>query len=111
MRGAKKKGNSSLRQRNELVFLRYRGKAAGFPILFGLLDTFLAGRDEIPPDMSWALQRVAAQKHHPCRLERLDGDAVTGPEDQELRTPVALIGNLDFAVHEIDRALLVGRIE
>src|SRR5271168_3122392 len=101
------KGNSSLRQRNEFVFLRYRGKVTGFPILFGLLDAFLAGGDEIPPDMPRALQRVAAQKHHPRRPQRLDRDAVAGPEDQKPRALVALVRDLDFAVDKVDRALFV----
>src|SRR5215510_6654323 len=69
-------GFSSLRQRNELVLLRNRGEAAGFPVLFGLLDPLLAGGDEIPPDMARAFQRVAAQEHHPRRLKRLHRDAI-----------------------------------
>ena len=48
-------GISSLRQRNELMFLRNGGKSTGFPVLFGLLDPLLAGGDEIPPDVPRAL--------------------------------------------------------
>src|SRR3954453_4801599 len=80
---------SLFRQRNELMFLRNRGEAAGFPILLGLLDPLLAGRNEIPPDVARALQRIAAEKHHPRGLERLDGDAVAGPEDQQPRPLIA----------------------
>ena len=60
--------DSSLRQRNELMFLGNMGKAAGFPVLFRLLDPLLAGGDEIPPDMARAFQRVAAEEHHARRL-------------------------------------------
>src|ERR1700757_2882314 len=81
--------DSLFRQRNELVLLRNGCKTSGFPVLFGLLDALLAGGDEIPPDVARALQRVAAQKHHPCRLQRLYGDAVAGAEDQEPRALIA----------------------
>src|SRR5215467_9214442 len=104
-------GITSLRQRNELVLLRNRSEAAGFPVLFGLLDPLLAGGDEIPPDMARALQCVAAQKHHPGRLERLHGDAVAWAEYEQARAFIALIGDLDFAVDEIDRPLLVIGVE
>src|SRR5215831_963708 len=91
-------GITSLRQRNELVLLRNRSEAAGFPVLFGLLDPLLAGGDEIPPDMARALQCVAAQKHHAGRPGGLHGDAVAGPEDQQQRPLVALACDLHFAV-------------
>ena len=63
-----REGDSSLRQRNELVFVGNVGKAAGLPVLLRLLDPLLAGGNEIPPDMARAFQRVAAEKHHPRRL-------------------------------------------
>src|SRR6516165_934520 len=100
-----------LRQRNELVLLRNRRKAARLPVLLGLLDPLLARRDEIPPDVAWTLQRIAAQKHHPCRLDRLYRDAVARPEDQQQRTLIALARNFDLAVDEIDRALLMIGVE
>ena len=88
-----------------------RGKAAGFPVLLGLLDPLLAGGDEIPPDMARAFQRIAAEKHHPRRLQRLHGDAVAGPKDQQPRPFIALVGDLDLAIDDIDRALLVIGVE
>ena len=91
------------------MFLRNRGEAAGFPVLLGLLDPLLAGRDEIPPQVPRAFQRVAAEKHHAGRLQGLDGDAIAGPEDQEPRRLVSLVGDLDLAVDQIDRALLTMR--
>src|SRR5262245_15800958 len=100
-------GFSSLRQRNELVLLRNRGEAAGFPVLFCLLDPLLAGGDEIPPYMARALQRIAAQKHHPSRQESLHSDAVARTEYEQARAFIALIGDLDLAVNEIDRPLLM----
>src|SRR4051794_41885834 len=90
--------DSLFRQRNELMFLRNRGEAAGFPVLLGLLDPLLAGGDEIPPDVARALQRIAAEKHHPRGLERLDADAVARPEDQQPRPLIALVRDLDLAV-------------
>src|SRR4029077_20719875 len=87
--------DSSLRQRNELVLLRNLGKTAGFPVLFGLLDPLLAGGNAIPPDVARALQRVAAEEHHPRRLGRLHRDAITWTEDQQARRFIALVRNLD----------------
>src|SRR3954447_13953083 len=81
---------SLFRQRNELMFLRNSGEVAGFPVLLGLFDPLLAGGDEIPPDVARALQRIAAEKHHPRRPHGLHGDAVAGAEDQEPRTFIAL---------------------
>src|ERR1700692_557451 len=104
-------GNSSLRQRNELMFVGNMGKTAGFPVLFCLLDPFLGGGDEIPPDVARALQGVAAEKHHPGWSCRLDRDAVAGAEDQQPRSFKATAGYLDFAVDHIDRALLLVGIE
>src|SRR5437016_5936089 len=98
--------DSSLRQRNELVFLRNMGKTAGFPVLFGLLDPLLAGGDEIPPDMPRAFQRVAAEEHHPRRLDRLHRDAVAGPEDQQPRAFITFTRDFNLAIDQIDRALL-----
>src|SRR5258707_13460642 len=87
------------------------GKTSGFPVLLGLLDPLLAGRDEIPPDVARALQRVAAEEHHPRRLDRLHRDAVAGPEDQEARRLIALVRDLDFALDHLDRGLLVVGVE
>src|SRR4051794_29236621 len=85
MRAGWRRGDGLLRQRNELMFVGNMGKTAGFPILFGLLDAFLAGGDEIPPDMPRAFQRVATEKHHPCRQSSLHGDAIAGPKNQQPR--------------------------
>src|SRR5487761_2331992 len=82
-------GKSSLRKRNELMFVGDGSEAAGFPVLLGLLDPLLAGGDEVPPDMARAFQRVTAEKHHPCRFCRLHGDAIAGTKDQQPRTFVA----------------------
>src|ERR1700748_2540881 len=92
--------NSLLRQRNELVLLWNRSKTSGFPVLLGLFDPLLAGGDEIPPDVARAFQRVAAEEHHPRRLQRLHRDAVAGPEDQQFRAFVALMRDLDLAVDQ-----------
>src|SRR5947208_2585694 len=103
--------DSSVRQRNELVFPEDMGKTAGFPVLFGLFDPLLAGGDEIPPDMARSLQRVAAEEHHPHRFHRLHRDAVAGPEDQKPWRLVALARDFDLAVDQIDRTLLMIGIE
>src|SRR6478672_7638934 len=97
--------DSSLRQRNELMFLGNLSKAAGFPVLFRLLDPLLAGGNEIRPDMAWAFQRVAADEHHARPRDRFHRDALAGPEDQQSRPLVAFVGNFAFSVDEIDRAL------
>src|SRR3984893_7052405 len=104
-------GDRSLRQRNELMFVGDMGETAALPVLLGLLDPFLAGGDKIPPDVTRAFQRVAAEKHHPRRFCRLDGDAVAGPEDQQTCPLMAIAGNLDLAIDHIDRVFLVIRVE
>src|SRR5207244_6066869 len=76
----RERGNSSLRQRNELGLVGDVREAAALPVRLGLLDPFLGGGDEIPPDMARPFQRIPAEKHHPhgsCRLRR---DAVARPE-------------------------------
>src|SRR5450755_1955823 len=104
-------GDRLFRQRNELVFVGDMRETAALPVLFGLLDPFLAGGDKIPPDVTRAFQRVAAEKHHPRRFCRLDGDAVAGPKDQQTWPLMAIAGNLDLAIDHIDRALLMIRVE
>src|SRR5258708_19527574 len=83
------------------------GEAAAFPVLLRLLDPLLTGRDEVPPDMARAFQRLAAKKHHARLADGPDRDAVAGPEDQQSRALVAVARYLDFAIDHIDRALLV----
>src|ERR1700685_366386 len=97
----------SFRQWNELVLVGDGSKAAGLPVLLGLLDPLFTGGDEIPPDMTRTFERISTEKHHPRGLQRLDGDAVAGAEHQEARALIALVGDLDLAVHDIDGALLV----
>src|SRR3984885_12451381 len=99
--------DGSFRQRNELVLVGNGSKAAGLPVLLGLLDPLFTGGDEVPPDVTRTFESISTEKHHPRGLQRLDGDAVAGPEHQEARALIALIGDLDLAVHDIDGALLV----
>src|SRR5882762_10784556 len=101
----------SLRQRNEFVFVRNVREAARLPVLLGLLDSLLAGGDEIPPDMARAFQRIAAEEHHPRRRDRLDRNAIAGPEDQKARSFISIAGYVDFAIDEIDGALLMVGVE
>src|SRR5450432_1108637 len=82
-RHKQEKGDSSFWQRNELVFVGDVREAAGLPVLLGPLDPLLAGGYEIPPDVARALQRVAAEKHHPGWLCRIDRDEIAGPENQQ----------------------------
>src|ERR1700741_1751477 len=84
---------------------------AGLPVLLGLLDPLLTRRDEVPPDVARAFQRIAAEEHHSGRRYGFHGDAVAGPEDQESRAFITLVRDLDFAVDQIDRALLMIGIE
>src|SRR6202020_2481103 len=84
----------SLRQWNEFVLVGDGSKAAGLPVLLGLLDPFFTGGDEVPPDMTRTFERISTKKHHPRRLQRLDGDAVAGPKHQKARTFIALVGDL-----------------
>src|SRR5882724_4423441 len=109
--GAERSWDGSLRQRNEFVFVRNVREAARLPVLLGLLDSLLAGGDEIPPDMAWAFQRIAAEEHHPRRLYRLDRNAISGPKDQKARPFITITGYVDFAIDEIDSALFMVGIE
>src|ERR1700738_1799309 len=104
-------GDRSIRQRNELMFVGDVSEPAALPVLFGLLDPFLAGGDEIPPDVTGPLQRVAAEKHHPRRFCRFDGDAVARPKDQQTWPLMAVAGNFNLAIDQVDRALLMIRVE
>src|SRR3984957_13016404 len=98
---------SSFRQRNELVLVGNSSKAAGLPVLLGLLDPLFTGGDEVPPDMTRAFEGISTEKHHPRRFQRLDGDAVARAKNQKTRTLIALVGDFDLAVHDIDGALLM----
>src|ERR1700720_1346169 len=99
-RRKKDDGGSSLRKRNELMFVGDGSEAAGLPVLLGLLDPLLAGGDEVPPDMARAFQRIAAEKHHPRRFCSPYGDAIAGPENQKPRPLIAIAGYFDFAVDQ-----------
>src|SRR3954453_20393449 len=92
----------SLRQRNEFVLVGDVREASALPVLLGLLDPLLAGGDEIPPDMTRAFQRVAAEQHHPHGRDRLHRDAIAGPENQQPRSLIAVAGYFDLAVDHID---------
>src|ERR1700733_12421790 len=64
-RGKKRTRENSLRQRNEFVLIGNGCEAAALPVRFRLFDPLFTGRDEIPPDVARAFQRVAAEEHHP----------------------------------------------
>src|SRR5258708_17785798 len=103
-------GDTSLRQRNELMFVGDVSETAALPVRFGLLDPFLAGGDKIPPDVTGPLQRVAAEKHHPRRFCHVDGDAVAGPEDQQTWPLMSIAGNFNLAIANVDRTFFMIRV-
>src|SRR5260370_28575575 len=107
----RREGDGSLRQRNELVFVGDMRESATLPVLLGLLDPFLAGGDEIPPDVARAFQRIAAEKHHAHRLRGLYGNAIAGPKNQQPRPLIAIARYLDFAVYQVDGALFEVGVE
>src|SRR3954451_15606161 len=76
---------TSLRQLNEFVFVGHLRETAALPFLLGLLDPFLAGGDEIPPDVARSLEGIAAQKHHARCFSCLHRDAIAGTKDQQAR--------------------------
>jgi len=55
------------------------------------------------------LQCIAAQKHHPHRCHGFHSDAVAGRKIRRRRALIALARDLDLAVDQIDRALLIGQ--
>src|SRR3981189_1856008 len=97
----RREGDSLLRQRNELMFVGNMGETPGFSVSVSLLDPLLAGRDEIPPEVARAFQRITAEEHHPRRSCGFDRDAIAGPEDQQPRALIALIRDLALAIDQI----------
>src|SRR5687767_5051841 len=58
---------SSFRQRDKLHLFGYGRESPFSPILFCLLDPLLRTRNEIPPDMTWTIERLAAEEHQATR--------------------------------------------
>src|SRR5665213_4281576 len=61
----------------------------GFPGGFGPLDPLARRRDEIPPDVTLAIQRCAAEKHHPRVSDGLDLSTFTLVEDHHVAVGMA----------------------
>ena len=47
------------------------GKRPVLPVALGLLDALARAGDEVPPDVALAVERGAAEQHHPRRARRL----------------------------------------
>ena len=96
-----KRSNSLLRQRNELVFLGNNRKPTGFPVLFGLFIRSLL--EETKFHQIWRGPSSASPPRNIIRgPDGFDGDAVARPEDQQARTLMTLVRDLDLAVDQID---------
>src|SRR5207244_1247873 len=98
-------------QRDEFRLAGDRRKSAASPVFFRLFDPLLARRDEIPPDVARAFHSAATEKHHARSALRANGDPVTRTEDKEPRALERVAGDLNLSFHEVDRALLIVRIE
>src|SRR5687768_16617662 len=79
---------SSLRKRNELaVIARNRAESravrtrAGAPFRLGFLDSRARARNQIPPDVSLAVERGSAENHEPRVLNGLDLETPTRRSD------------------------------
>ena len=92
-------------KRNELCFARHRGESSALPIFFRLLDPFHPRGHEIPPDVAWALQCRAAEKHQARRARFSHRDLVARLEDQKPRPVECLARNIDLALDDINRPL------
>src|SRR3954463_1102741 len=73
-----------LGQRDELGIVRHGVEPALAPIFLGLRDPFGPRGDEVPPEMTRPVHRLAAEHHEPGRLRRANADPVAGAEDQQL---------------------------
>src|SRR6187551_2067286 len=83
----------------------------GFPICLSLFNALFAGRHEIPPDMARSIHRRAADDDEMGVVDRRDGWGIARLEHQQPSRLELVAGNIDDTFDNIDRALLVARIE
>src|SRR5438067_10134019 len=102
----------SLRQRDEfLLVARHAVEPRELPIGLGLLDAFLARRDEIPPDVARSVHRRSAQQHETYIGHRSERDRIARAEYQQPPRGKAVACDFDLAGHKIDGALFGVRID
>src|SRR4029078_2324235 len=100
-----------VRQWNEFDFVaRHLVKMAGLPVRLGLLDAFLAGRYEIPPDVTRAIHRRTAEDDEMSIVDCGDGYRVAGLENQQPSRLEPVASDIDDAFDDVDCALLMGRV-
>src|SRR6185312_2337434 len=97
-----------VRQRNEFDFVaRHLVKMAGLPVRLGLLDAFLAGRYEIPPDVTRAIHRRTAEDDKMSIVVCCDGYRSTALDIQLLFRLKPIASDIDVAFDDVDCALLI----
>ena len=84
-RTAEEKGDSSFRQRNELVFAGNMRETAGFPVLLWPVRSAPCWRRRNSTRCGAALPARRRRETSCAPARRLDRDAVAGPEDQQPR--------------------------
>src|SRR3974390_3743922 len=101
-----------LRQRDEFNLVAWHlAEVASFPFRLSLLDAFLARGDEVPPDVARAIHRRAAEDDEMRVGRGADRRPVSRLEHHQLSGCELVAGDIDRALHNIQRALLVSRIE
>src|SRR5262252_7993126 len=103
---------SLLRQWNKLnLVARHLAEVASLPLLFRLVDPFLARGDEIPPDVARAVHRRAAE-HNEMRVGgRRDRRGIAGLEYEEPPGFEFITGDIDRAIDHVDRTFLMTDVE
>jgi hypothetical protein len=76
-----------------------------------LFDPLSARGHEIPPDVPRALERSAAEEHETRAPRCSDGDPVARTKDEKPRAFECLARDVDLAVGDVDRPLLLVGIE
>src|SRR5215831_19070470 len=91
--------NSLLRQWNELDFVaRNLAEMAGRPFGFGLLDSFLARRDEIPPDVPRSIHSGAAHDHQVRIGDGIERKAIARAQHKQALAAKPVAGDVDLAI-------------
>src|SRR5262245_1717531 len=91
-----------LGQRDELELIaRNLAEMALLPLVFGLFDAFAPRRDEVPPQMTWAIEHLAPDHGEPARCQGLDRNAISGAEHQQPSVGEAVAGDVDLPRFEV----------
>jgi hypothetical protein len=86
-----------IRERYELRFAGHHRKPAFSRIGFRLFDRLGGTRDEIPPKVTWLVERLAAEQEKPSRFNCAYGDHAVLLKHQHPASFEGVAGDLDTA--------------